>query len=156
MFQSIQVTSDAFAEGETIPAAHTCDGANVSPRIEIAGLPAQCVSWALLCDDPDAPAGDWVHWLVFNLPPDALALPRDVSPVTLRGFGAGVGRNSWGENRYQGPCPPGGKHRYFFKVYALDTTLALPAKAGKAEFLAAAEGHTLAYGSLMGRYARQR
>ena len=156
MSTQISVTSDAFAEGQKIPSAHTCDGQDLSPRIVVSGLPPDTKTWALLCDDPDAPGGDWVHWLVFNLPPSLTELTQAVTPEALAKLGAAAGRNSWGKTRYQGPCPPSGTHRYFFKVFALDSTLDLPAGAAKPEFLAKAKGHTLAQGTLMGRYARQR
>lgn len=152
----VTVASDAFAEGEPIPARHTCDGEDVSPRIMVFGLPEDTVSWAILCDDPDAPGGDWAHWLVFNLPPSMTELPQGVSPEILAGEGGVTGLNSWGNARWQGPCPPSGTHRYFFKVFALDTVLELPAGSGKAEFLAKAKGHALGHGMLMGRYERHR
>jgi hypothetical protein len=107
-------------------------------------------------DDPDAPVGDWVHWLAFNLPPALTELAAGITPEALAGQGGRVGANSWGQSRYQGPCPPAGTHRYFFKVFALDTVLDLPAGTGKAAFLARAKGHVLAHGMLMGRYARRR
>lgn len=156
MSARITVASDAFAEGQSIPKAHTCDGTDLSPRIMIFDLPAQTKTWALVCDDPDAPGGDWVHWLVFDLPPSLTELVQGIAPEALAKQGGVTGRNSWGNVRYQGPCPPSGTHRYLFKVFALDTVLGLPRGTGKAEFLAKSKGRALAQGMLMGRYERQR
>jgi Raf kinase inhibitor-like YbhB/YbcL family protein len=156
MSEHITVASDAFAEGQKIPAAHTCDGQDLSPRIMIFDLPPGTKTWAILCDDPDAPGGDWVHWLAFNLPPSLTELAQGVPPEALAKLGGATGRNSWGNSRYQGPCPPSGSHRYFFKVFALDCALELPSGTSKADFLAKSKGHALAHGMLMGRYERQR
>jgi len=156
MSKLITVASDAFAEGESIPPAHTCDGQDLSPRIMIFDLPPDTASWAVLCDDPDAPAGDWVHWLVFNLPPTLVELPQGATPEVLALEGGVTGANSWGNSRWQGPCPPSGQHRYFFKIFALDTVLELPPGTDKAHFLAKSKGHVLAHGMLMGRYERTR
>ncbi|WP_243358371.1 YbhB/YbcL family Raf kinase inhibitor-like protein [Fundidesulfovibrio terrae] len=156
MSQPLTVTSDAFAEGGSIPSVHTCDGKDVSPRITVGGLSGSAKTWALLCDDPDAPGGDWVHWLVFNLPAALTDLPPGVTPEVLAAKGGVHGRNSWGNSRYQGPCPPSGTHRYIFKVFALDAALDLPEGASKAQFLAAAKGRVLGHAMLTGRYARPR
>jgi len=156
MSSGLQVASDAFIEGGMIPARFTCDGADVSPGLTVSGLPGDTATWALLCDDPDAPAGDWVHWLVYDLPPALTHLAEGVAPAELAALGGLTGRNSWSNARYQGPCPPGGKHRYVFTVFALAAALKLPAGATKAQFLAAAKGHALGTGKLVGRYARQR
>jgi hypothetical protein len=151
---SLTVVSPAFADGGMIPVKHTCDGRDVSPEIRISGVPAGAVSLAILCDDPDAPVGDWVHWLLFNLPPDTKTLAEGISLDDLHGSMAVPGANSWGKLTYGGPCPPSGTHRYFFKIYALSSKLDLPAGANKAKFLEAIHGRVLAEGHLMGRYAR--
>lgn len=149
---ALQVHSAAFREGELIPARHSCAGGDVSPPLEWSAGPPGTVAYALLCEDPDAPAGLWVHWVAWNLP--ATRLPEGV-PATPEGPGGAVqGRNSWGRPGYGGPCPPAGTHRYFFRVYALDRWLDLPPGAGRGELLDAMEGHVLASGSLMGRYRR--
>lgn len=148
----IRVTSPAFDHGGMIPARFTCDGEDVSPELAVSGLPGATVTWALLCDDPDAPAGDWVHWLLYDLPPTRTVLEEGTPPAEPGGV---FGRNSWGQARYQGPCPPGGTHRYHFTAYALNAALGLAPGATKAQFLAAVKGHVLAQGQLMGRYARR-
>ncbi len=150
----MQVTSTAFREGETIPKQYTADGKNVSPPLQWSGVPDGTVSLALICDDPDAPRGTWVHWVLFNLPPDltslAEALPGNVHPG-----GIGQGSNDFGKTGYGGPSPPPGKpHRYYVKVYALGKLLELPAGATKQQVVEAMEGHILASGQLMGRYGR--
>ncbi len=151
---SIQLTSAAFAEGDLIPAAHARQGQNVSPPLVWSGAPAGTVSFALIMDDPDAPRGTWVHWVVYNLPADAAALPAGIgSDADLPGDAA-HGKNDWGETAYGGPQPPSGTHRYFFKLYALDTVLDLRPGATKNDTLAAMDGHVLAEGQLMGRYRR--
>ena len=153
MSTPITVACDAFAEGQMIPSLHTCDGQDIHRGSWSLTCPQTQKRGALLCDDPDAPGGDWVHWLVFNLPP-ALTELAQASPRKPWPAGGATGRNSWGNARYQGPCPPSGTHRYFFKVFALDLSLDLPAGAAKSEFLAKAKGHSLAQGMLMGRYER--
>ena len=148
---TMTVRSPAFEDGETIPAKYTADGADVSPPLEIRGVPEGTRSLALIVDDPDAPMGTWVHWVAWNLPPDTAEIPEDGLPP-----GAVEGSNSWRRRGYGGPAPPSGTHRYFFKVYALDTTLDLPPSADKAALLRAMEGHVLAEAVTMGRYSRRR
>jgi len=149
---SLQLSSPAFADGDMIPAAHARKGQNVSPSLAWSDTPAGTSSFALIVDDPDAPRGTWVHWVVYNLPADAAMLPEGiVSNDDLPGD-AVQGRNDWGESAYGGPQPPSGTHRYFFKLYALDKTLDLGPGATKSEVLAAMDGHVLAEGQLMGRY----
>jgi Raf kinase inhibitor-like YbhB/YbcL family protein len=150
----MQVTSTAFQEGATIPAQYTADGKNVSPPLEWTGVPDGTASIALICDDPDAPRGTWVHWVLFNLPSDthslAEAMPRDRHPG-----GARSGSNDFRKQGYDGPSPPPGKpHRYYFKVYALDRLLELPVGATKQHVVEAMEGHIIGSGQLMGRYGR--
>ena len=151
---AIEVTSTAFSEGEMIPARFTCDGQDISPPLAWSGVPDTAQSLALICDDPDAPVGTWDHWVLFNLPADAAGLPEAVPAEPTLASGAVNGKNSWGRLGYGGPCPPGGTHRYFFYLYALDTRLSLESGATKAQLRQAMEGHILAEGQLMGRYQR--
>ena len=147
---SFELTSSAFAPGERIPQTYTCDGQDISPPLRWSEPPAGTQSLALIMDDPDAPIGIWDHWLLFNLPAETRNLPEQaVLPA-----GSLDGRNSWGRTGYGGPCPPGGTHRYFFKLYALDVTLTLAAGAEKEQLLQAMEGHILAQAELMGTYSR--
>ena len=151
----IHVTSEAFQEGGTIPRAHTCDGADESPPLAWAGVPEECKSLALIADDPDAPMGTWVHWVLYNLPADTRNLPEGVSMKRTLENGASQGKTDFGRIGYGGPCPPSGKpHRYDFKVYALDVKLNLSPGATKEQLLRAMEGHILAQGQLMGKYGR--
>jgi Raf kinase inhibitor-like YbhB/YbcL family protein len=150
-----ELTSAAFAAGEPIPPKYTCDGDDVSPPLEWSEPPAGTQSFALICDDPDAPVGTWVHWVLFNLPAGARALPEAVPADADLPDGSRHGNNSWPRLGYGGPCPPSGTHRYFFKLYALDTALDLAAGASKKELLGAMEGHVLAQAELMGTYSRQ-
>jgi len=144
------LTSPAFVEGGTIPAEHTCDGADIAPRLAWSGAPAGTETFALIMDDPDAPSGTWVHWVLFNLPGTAAALPADGATGLL-------GRNDSKRPGYAGPCPPPGKpHRYFFKLYALDGPLALKAGVTKADVERAMQGHVLGTAQLMGTYGRHR
>ncbi len=151
----IVVTSVAFDEGGLIPPRYTCDGANVSPPIQLTGVPEETKSIALICDDPDAPAGTWVHWVIYDLPPDLPGLPEAVSPDKTVLGGAKQGLSDFRKIGYGGPCPPGGTHRYFFKIYALDTATSLGPGARKGDLLKAMEGHVIAEGRLMGRYSRK-
>ncbi|MCI0542903.1 MAG: YbhB/YbcL family Raf kinase inhibitor-like protein [Actinobacteria bacterium] len=141
----MNLTSTAFAEGDTIPAEFTCDGENVSPPLTISGLPEGTVSLVLIMDDPDAPLGTWDHWVVFDIEP-VTEIPRGV-------VGLGVdGITSFGTTGYGGPCPPSGSHRYIHRVYALDTALGLPEGSTKVAVLEAMLGHLLAEASLTGLY----
>ncbi|MER3473797.1 MAG: YbhB/YbcL family Raf kinase inhibitor-like protein [Armatimonadota bacterium] len=150
----IRLTSTAFTEGGTIPRKYTCDGADVSPPLAWDNVPEGTKSFALICDDPDAPMGTWVHWVLFNLPADTRSLPEAVPPDKELPSGARQGTNDFRKIGYGGPCPPRGTHRYYFKLYALDTLLDLPAGSSKAQLLKAMDGHVLAEGQLMGRYGR--
>lgn len=146
----LTLASPVFTQGEPIPSPYTCDGADVPPPLTWQDVPTDVGSYALIMDDPDAPRGTWIHWVLYNIPADAQELP-DGEPS-----GTGVqGENSWGDLGYGGPCPPGDEHRYFFKLYALDTELDLEAGADKEALLAAMEGHVLAQGQLMGVYERE-
>ncbi|MGQ9541449.1 MAG: YbhB/YbcL family Raf kinase inhibitor-like protein [Armatimonadota bacterium] len=150
----IRLTSTAFTDGGTIPQKYTCDGADVSPPLAWDNVPEGTKSFALICDDPDAPVGTWVHWVLFHLPADTRNLPEAVPPDKELPNGARQGTNDFRKIGYGGPCPPSGTHRYYFKLYALDTLLDLPAGISKAQLLKAMEGHVLAEGQLMGRYSR--
>jgi Raf kinase inhibitor-like YbhB/YbcL family protein len=153
---SIEITSAAFAEGQPVPAKYTCQGRNLSPPLKWTGAPANTKSFALIADDPDAPVGDWVHWVLFNLTPATTELAEDMPQSQYLPGGARQGMNDFHRLGYGGPCPPPGKpHRYFFKLYALDTILDLKPGASKQDLLGAMEGHLLAQGQLMGTYQRK-
>jgi len=152
---AIKVVSSAFQEGGMIPADYTCDGKDISPPLSWSGVPEQAVTLALICDDPDAPLGTWVHWVLYNLPASVRELPAGVPPDERLANGALQGRNDFRRLGYGGPCPPGGTHRYYFKLCALDKALDLKPGATKKELLKAMEGHILAEGQLMGRYKRR-
>ncbi len=146
----------AFANGGLIPARHTRDGLNVSPALEWAHAPSRTRSFALICDDPDAPFGTWAHWVLWNLPRATTCLPEAVEKNQLLPGDTQAGRNDFGTNNYGGPAPPLGKpHRYFFKLYALDTTLALEPGSKKSALEIAMAGHVLAEGLWMGVYQRE-
>jgi Raf kinase inhibitor-like YbhB/YbcL family protein len=146
---SIVITSTAFNEGESIPVEYTCNGKNISPPLAWKDLPTDTQSLALIADDPDAPAGTWVHWVLYNLPASTDGLPAGVENPGIEG------QNSSRKIGYAGPCPPAGKpHRYFFKLYALDTHLDLNPGATKAELEKAMQGHILGQGQLMGTFKR--
>jgi Raf kinase inhibitor-like YbhB/YbcL family protein len=151
----IEITSTAFNEGGMIPTKYTCDGPDISPPLAWSSVPENTVSIALICDDPDAPVGTWVHWVLFNLPPEIKELPENLPTKEILSNGAKQGRNGSRRIGYSGPCPPGGTHRYYFKIYALNTKLDLEPGVEKKELVEAMEGHILAEGQLMGRYQRQ-
>jgi len=144
----MRLTSSAFAHEGLIPRRYTCDGADVSPPLELEEIPAAAVSLVLIMDDPDAPAGTWDHWIAYDIPATTTVIPEGVGSLGT------PGRNSWGRTGYGGPCPPSGTHRYFFTVYAPDTDLGLGPGAGKSQLLDALSGHVLAEATLMGRYGR--
>ena len=150
----IEVKSEAFEEGGMIPKKYTCDGEDVSPPLSWTGVPEGTEALALICDDPDAPVGTWVHWVIFNIPPDTTGLSENIPPERVLESGTRQGRNDFGNIGYGGPCPPRGTHRYYFKLYALDKKVDLEPGATKDELLKAMEGHILAEGRLMGRYKR--
>jgi Raf kinase inhibitor-like YbhB/YbcL family protein len=152
---AMQLTSSAFPEGGTVPKEYTGDGADRSPPLKWSGAPANTKSFALIADDPDAPRGTWVHWVLFNLPLATTELPEGAPPEKTLPTGAKQGKNDFGNIGYGGPAPPRGKpHRYYFKLYALDTTLNLPEGATKPQVEGAMKGHILAEGQLMGKYGR--
>ena len=151
---ALTITSSAFEDGGLIPTQYTCDGKNISPPLSWTNLPAGTKSLALIADDPDAPVGTWVHWVVFNIPPEKKGLPEKVPTKGVLPDGSLQGLNDFQKFGYGGPCPPGGTHRYFFKLYALDVVLKEEAGLTKMELLDAMEGHILSQAQLMGRYHR--
>ena len=151
----IKITSPAFEDGGLIPAKYTCDGADISPPLQWDAVPEGTKSIALICDDPDAPVGTFVHWVIFGLPAETRELAEKVPAEEVLANGARQGISDFGRTGYGGPCPPSGTHRYFFKIYALDAEIALAAGADKAQLLKAMEGHIVGQGQLIGKYKRQ-
>ena len=151
---TIEIKSTAFKEGEPIPNRYTCTDVNVSPKLQWENIPDAAESIAVICEDPDAHSGTWSHWVLFNLPHDCRELPEWVMEREELENGARQGMNDFGTVGYRGPCPPGGTHRYYFKVYALDTRINLPSLIKRQELLDAMEGHILDEGQLMGVYSR--
>lgn len=150
----LTVESTAFSQDGTIPSVYTCDGKNVSPPLTWSKGPSGTKSYALISDDPDAPAGTWVHWVVYNIPANVTAFPENLPKTETLDNGALQGRNDFRRNYYGGPCPPGGTHRYYFKVYALDTMINAGPGLTKKQLLKAMDDHILAQGELMGKYSR--
>ena len=150
----ITLVSAAFKEGQPIPRQYTCDGVNISPPLEWSGAPKTAKTIAIIADDPDAPAGTWVHWVLYNLPAENIGLVENVPATETLKAGGFQGKNDFGKIGYGGPCPPSGTHRYFFKIYAVDTELPLKAGATKADLEKALEGHVVSKGQLMGTYSR--
>lgn len=152
----IQLTSAAFTAGQPIPVKYTADALDVSPPLAWTNPPPATKSLALIADDPDAPAGTWVHWMIYDLPPATKSLGEDQPRVAQFKDGAKQGLNDFKKTGYNGPAPPAGKaHRYYFKLYALDKLTSLPPNATKADLLKAMDGHVLGEGELMGTYQRQ-
>jgi Raf kinase inhibitor-like YbhB/YbcL family protein len=150
----LELKSSAFEEGGIIPKKYTCDGEDISPPLIWTSLPDGTKTLALICDDPDAPGGTWVHWVIFNIPADTGDLGENVPPQKELTNGARQGTNDFRKIGYGGPCPPGGTHRYYFKIYSLDTDLDLEAGASKTQLLQAMKGHVLGEEQLMGKYKR--
>lgn len=146
---NMRLTSSAFGHNGDIPSEFTCDGDGVSPPLTISEVPENTKTLALISDDPDAPAGTWVHWVVWNIPPDTKEIAKGTEPQGVQG------KTDFGKQCYGGPCPPSGTHRYFFKLYALDTELELPEGSAKAGLEKSMEGHILAEAQLIGAYQRQ-
>jgi Raf kinase inhibitor-like YbhB/YbcL family protein len=146
----LKITSPAFVTNGNIPARYTCDGTDINPPLEISHVPVEAKSLALIVDDPDAPIGMWVHWVAWNIDPATREIAEDTVP-----HGATQGKNDWKRNGYGGPCPPSGVHRYFFKLYALDTRLNLGAGTTKSALEKAMHGHILASAELIGLYKRR-
>jgi Raf kinase inhibitor-like YbhB/YbcL family protein len=145
---AIKISSSAFRENEMIPTQYTCDGKNINPPLDFKDIPKQAKSLALIVDDPDAPVGTWVHWVVWNIP-----VVQHLNENSIPGK---EGLNDFQKQSYGGPCPPSGIHRYFFKVYALDNMLNLPEATTKAQLESAMKNHVLASGELIGFYKRKR
>ena len=150
---AMKITSSAFSDGALIPIKYTCDGDDISPPLVWNDIPENTASFVLINDDPDAPVGTWDHWILFNLDGKTTELAENVDLSKLAGVQ--LGHNSWRRNDYGGPCPPYGTHRYFFKLYALDMKLDLPASSSKQDIEKAMAGHILAEAELLGRYKRQ-
>ncbi len=155
----LKLTSSAFRHEEEIPSAYTCEGEDRSPALAWSGVPTQAKSLALIVDDPDAPDPNapqrtWVHWVLYNLPPDTTSLDEAVAPSALPA-GALEGSNDWSRTGWGGPCPPVGRHRYFFKLFALDGVLPDLKQPTSAQLMAAMKGHVLAQAELMGTYQKR-
>lgn len=147
---TMKITSSAFHEGGNIPSKFTCDGSDTSPPLQIIDVPAEAKSLVLIADDPDAPGGLFTHWLVWNIPPRTSSIAEGSAPKGVQGA------NDFGKSGYRGPCPPPGTHRYSFKIFALDRELELHAGAKRSQVDAAMQGHVIAQGELVGRYARKK
>ncbi|MGV3505480.1 MAG: YbhB/YbcL family Raf kinase inhibitor-like protein [Adhaeribacter sp.] len=145
-YKALAVSSPAFSSKAYIPTRYTCDGLNYNPPLEIGHIPEEGQSMAVIVDDPDAPKGTWVHWVSWNIP-----LTRSIHEKSVAGE---QGVNDFQTRNYRGPCPPSGTHRYFFKVYVLDTILKLPGNTTKAGLEKAMSGHIIAFGELVGLYKR--
>ena len=152
----MKIFSSAFTDGGMIPSSYTCDGENVSPQLQWLDVPPKTVTLALIADDPDAPVGIWVHWVVYNIPPAATGFAEAVPVDKKLSNGAIQGKNDFHQIGYGGPCPPGGTHRYYFKLYALDAKVSLPPGAAKRDLVNAMSGHILQETQMMGKYKRQR
>ena len=152
---SLSITSTAFKQGERIPSKYTCDGSDISPELEWSDVPEGAQSFTIIADDPDAPVGTWIHWVLYNVPGETRTLPEAIPPDASLPDGSRQGKNSWGRPGYGGPCPPGGTHRYFFRLYALDTVLELKSGVSENDLLKAMKGHILAEAELMGLYSRK-
>lgn len=151
----IKIKSAAFEQEKPIPAKYTCEGEDISPDLEWSEIPEETMELALVCDDPDAPGGTWVHWVVYGIPADTGGLAESFPAVEQTEAGVLQGKNSWRKIGYGGPCPPPGKpHRYLFKIYALDKKLGLKPGAIKRTLEDAMKDHIIGYGELMGTYGR--
>jgi Raf kinase inhibitor-like YbhB/YbcL family protein len=152
---AIELKSKAFKEGEMIPSKYTCDGVNISPPLEWSNLPSQTKTLAIIADDPDAPKKTFVHWVIFNIPGNLENIPEEMAPIPTLPNNAKQGKNDFNKIGYKGPCPPNGTHRYYFKIYALDSELELEPGISKNDLLDAMQGHTLDEGQLMGKYEKR-
>jgi len=150
---SIKVTSQKFNEGEEIPDRYACKGVNISPPLDWSTV-SDAVTYAIICEDPDAVNGTWTHWVIFNLPGEQHSVDEWIMEREQTENGAKQGLNDFGTVGYRGPCPPDGTHRYYYIIYALDTEIPLPSKITSEELKKAMEGHIIDEGSLMGRYTR--
>jgi hypothetical protein len=152
--RSIEITSPAFLPGGTIPKQYTCDGEGANPALMWSGVPADAKSLALTMEDPDAPSGLFVHWVIFNMPPTLTGLQEGLPKDAKLPDGTIQGLNGRNQPGYTGPCPPSGTHRYFFRIYALDTALNLPETTNRDKLFNAVQGHVIAWGQLYGTYQR--
>lgn len=150
----MDITSSAFKDGAMIPEKYTCDGPNISPPLKWSNAPEETKTFAIICEDPDAPSGIWVHWILFNLPESVKELGENLPAIGKLPVGAKQGKNDFGKIGYRGPCPPRGIHRYFFQVYALTKELDLEPGISKSELIRAMEGNILSEGQMMGKYQR--
>jgi Raf kinase inhibitor-like YbhB/YbcL family protein len=151
----LEINSDSFTPGGKIPIEYTCDSVNISPPLGWSDIPSDTKSFVLICDDPDAPSGIWSHWIIFNIPKEKTNLSQDIAKIGALGDGTVQGINDFGNVGYGGPCPPPGKpHRYFFKLYALDTVLALGENATRDDILRAIKVHIIAEAETFGIYGR--
>ena len=146
------ITSDAFETGAKVPILHSCDGKDISPPLTWMGAPDGTRAFAMIMDDPDAPGGTWVHWVIYNIPAEISSLPMGVPTDGTLKNGAMQGSNSWNRTGYGGPCPPSGSHRYYFKLYALSDYLDLGPGVSKKEMIKAMEGKVLGQTELMGKF----
>ena len=152
---AFRIESPVFQDKENLPAQYTCDGANISPPLAWTEAPQGTQSFALILEDPDAPAGTWVHWVLYDLPAGTTQLPEGIQSTETLADGSKHGVTDFRKADYGGPCPPpGNAHRYVFKLYALDQVLGLPPKVSKAELLVAMNGHVLAHAEVVGNYKR--
>ncbi len=155
MAENFVLTSEAFKHGDMIPIQYTCDDQDISPPLRWRGVPEDTRSLVLLCDDPDAPRGVWSHWVFYNIPANRSAFGEDMPPDEIFPWGGTQGFNDFRRIGYGGPCPPPGPaHRYFFRLYALDTALNLSPGLNRQQVLDRIEGHIMGQAELMGRYAR--
>jgi Raf kinase inhibitor-like YbhB/YbcL family protein len=150
----MEIKSLEFEQEGMIPALHTCDGPDTSPTLQWSDPPAGTKSFALICDDPDAPAGTWVHWVIWNLPPGSRGIPPGIGKAGELKDGSRQGKNDFHRIGYGGPCPPSGTHRYFFRLFALDAMLELPSGASRSDLDRGMRSHVLAQAELMGKYRR--
>ena len=148
------LTSERFIEGQPIPEKFTCEGQNVSPALAWTDPPSGTETFALIMDDPDAPGDTWIHWVLYNIPGGTSFMPDALPGQGGIAYVGNHGMNTAGNTYYEGPCPPSGTHRYFFKLYALDTALDFSASPDAVELTAAMQGHVLAQAELMGTYAK--
>jgi Raf kinase inhibitor-like YbhB/YbcL family protein len=151
---ALEIHSSAFENGGNIPARYTRDGENISPPLTWTDVPVKTQSFVLIVDDPDAPVGDWVHWLAWNIPANTTSLAEGLSTAPKLASGMQQGVTDYGTTGYDGPCPPSGTHRYFFKLYAVDVVLDVPSTIKKQGLEQAMKGHALAQAVLVGKYSR--
>ena len=153
---AFELASGAFKNNESIPSRYTCDELGISPPLSWSNAPSNAKSFAVISDDPDAPRGTWVHWVFWNIPATTTSLAEGVKPIAQLPDGSMQGINDSGQHGYGSPCPPSGTHRYFFKIYALDTMLSLGTKTTKQQLESAMKSHVLAEAILMGTYSRKK